>query len=141
MKYVLDSSVAVKWALTEPDSDRARRLRGEYRLGQHQLIAPDWFILEVMNILGKAAARKTITTVEAIQGLKLIFQDAPAFHPSLPLADRAFELALQHRRAVYDCLYLELALKEKCQLMTADEALVRQLQPIHGCLVALSSIP
>jgi hypothetical protein len=30
MKYVLDSSVAVKWAITETDSDKARILRDEY---------------------------------------------------------------------------------------------------------------
>ncbi len=30
MKYVLDSSVALKWVLPEPDSARATRLREEY---------------------------------------------------------------------------------------------------------------
>jgi hypothetical protein len=67
MKSVLDSSVAIKWVLIETDTDKARRLRDEYRQGQHQLIAPDWFNLEVMTILGKAAARKTITAAQAMQ--------------------------------------------------------------------------
>jgi predicted nucleic acid-binding protein len=53
----------------------------------------------------------------------------------------AFALALKHQRAVYDCRYLALALREKCDLVTADDALVRQLQPVYGCLVALSSLP
>jgi predicted nucleic acid-binding protein len=141
MKYVLDSSVGAKWVLTEVDSNKARRLRDDYRQGHHQLIAPDWFLLEVMNILGKAAARKTITPAEAVQGLSLILQDAPVYHPSLALAASAFQLALQHHRAVYDLLYLALALQEHCELVTADDALVHQLQPIYGCLVALSTLP
>ncbi|SRR5229473_4588033 len=141
MKYVLDSSVAVKWVLPEKDSDKALRLRDDYLQGIHQLIAPDWFTLEVMNILGKAAARKTITTAEALQGLADILKQAPAFFASLPLAHQAFQLALKHQRAVYDCLYLALAQQENCDLVTADDALVRQLQPIYGCLIALSSLP
>ena len=141
MKYVLDASVAVKWVLTEADSDKARRVRDEYQQGLHQLIAPDWFVLEVMNTLGKAAARKTITPAEAVQGQTLVLRDAPIFFPPLPLAGSAFQLALQHRRAVYDCLYLALALQEKCDLLPADDALVNQLQPVYGCLVALSSMP
>jgi predicted nucleic acid-binding protein len=141
MKYVLDSSVAIKWVLIEPGRDKAIRLRDAYRQGQHELIAPDWFVLEVMNVLGKSAARKTITPTEAAQGYALVLQDAPIFHPSRPLASAAFRLALQHQRAVYDCLYLALALQEKCELVTADDALVRQLQPVYGCLVALSAMP
>jgi predicted nucleic acid-binding protein len=141
MKSVLDASVGIKWALIEKDTDKARRLRDTYRLGQHLLIAPDWFIAEVMNTLGKAAARKQISAADARQAYADILQDAPVWHPTLPLLDEAFKLSLLHRRAVYDCLYLALAIREQCQLITADDALVRQLQPIYGCLVALSSLP
>jgi predicted nucleic acid-binding protein len=141
MKYVLDSSVAAKWVLPEKDSDKAIRLRDNYRQGIHQLITPDWFTLEVMNILGKAAARKIISPALALQDLADVLRDAPVFFPSLPLANSALQLALKHQRAVYDCLYLALAQQEICDLVTADDALVRQLQPIYGCLVALSSLP
>jgi predicted nucleic acid-binding protein len=141
MKSVVDSSVGVKWVIIEVDTDKARRLRDGYRLGQDDLIAPDWFLAEVTNVLGKAAARGRMTSAEALQAYAEMAQDAPTFHPSLPLLDDAFDLALQHQRALYDCLYLALALREKCRLVTADEAFVRQLQPTYGCLVALSSLP
>jgi predicted nucleic acid-binding protein len=114
MKYVLDSSVAVKWVLTEVDTDKALRLRDTYRGGQCQLIAPDWFQLEVANVLGKAAARKLITGADALRGYNNVLLDAPMLHESLPLADSAFQLALKHQRAVYDCLYLALAMQETC---------------------------
>src|SRR5438309_674701 len=141
MKSVVDSSVGVKWVLVESDTDKARRLRNAYRSGQDELIAPDWFLAEVSNVLGKAAARGRMSTAEAVQAYTDIVQDAPKLHPSVPLVRGALDLALKHRRAVYDCLYLALALREGCQLITADDALVRQLQPIYGCLVALSSLP
>ena len=132
MKSVLDSSVAVKWNIAEPDTDKALRLRDAYRLGQHELIAPDWFLAEVANVFGKAAARGRMTPAEALQAYQEVSRDAPKTHPSVPLVDHAFDLALKHQRAVYDCLYLALALREKCDLVTADDALVRQLQPIYG---------
>src|SRR5438105_11923917 len=87
MRAVLDSSVAVKWVLAEKDSDRARPLRDGYRQGQHALIAPDWFVAEVANVLGKAAARKTITAAEAAQGYADILNDAPVLHQSRVFVD------------------------------------------------------
>src|SRR5260370_4046103 len=129
MRSVLDASVGVKWVLAEVYTDKALRLRDDYRLGQQELIAPDWFLLEVSNVLGKTAARRMITHSEAKQAYAEIVGDAPVLLPSLPLLDDAFDLALKHRRAVYDCLYLALAIREKCDLITADDALVRQLEP------------
>lgn len=41
MRYVLDSSVALKWVLLEADSARAIRLRDDHLNGVHELIAPD----------------------------------------------------------------------------------------------------
>lgn len=110
MKYVVDCSVGIKWVLPETDSDKALRLREASRQGQHELIAPDWFMLEVMNVLGKAAARGTITSGEALQHYSDIVSEIQSFHPSAAaLAPAAFRLALQHQRAAYDCLYLALA--------------------------------
>src|SRR5438132_12354879 len=110
MKSVLDSSVAVKWSIAEPDTDKALRLRDAYRLGQHELIAPDWFLAEVANVFGKAAARGRMTAAEASQAYNEVVQDAPKMHPSVPLVKDALDLALKHQRAVYDCVYLALAL-------------------------------
>jgi hypothetical protein len=41
MKHVLDSSVALKWVLPEPDSGTALRLLDETNKAIHELIAPD----------------------------------------------------------------------------------------------------
>ena len=54
MKYVLDSSVAVKFVLPEPDSGKAIRLLDEYSKALHELIAPDIFSTEVANALVSA---------------------------------------------------------------------------------------
>lgn len=43
MKYVIDSSVMVKWVLAEPDSDKALKLRDDLRQSVHELLSPDIF--------------------------------------------------------------------------------------------------
>ncbi len=37
MKYVLDASVAIKWVIVEPDSNKATRLREDCRKAIHDM--------------------------------------------------------------------------------------------------------
>jgi predicted nucleic acid-binding protein len=101
MKYVLDSSVALKWVLAEPDSVQANRLRDDFRNARCELHA----------------------------------------HSYLPLLRRACDLSSHARIGVYDCLYVALAEREACQLVTADSKLVSNLQKQLPYIVALASLP
>ena len=65
MKYVLDSSVALKWVLPEADSAKAIRLRDESRNGIHELLAPDIFPSEIANGLASAERQKRIQKGES----------------------------------------------------------------------------
>lgn len=60
MKYVLDSCVAIKWALPEPETPRAARLMNDYRLGVHELLSPDIFPVEVAHAIARAERRGVI---------------------------------------------------------------------------------
>jgi predicted nucleic acid-binding protein len=51
MKRVVDSSVAFKWVVPETHSDKALRLRDDYRNGILELIAPDIFLIEIAHAL------------------------------------------------------------------------------------------
>lgn len=65
MKYVLDSSVALKWVLAEADSAKAIRLRDDYEKSLHELLAPDIFGLEVANGLAAAERQRRIRPGES----------------------------------------------------------------------------
>lgn len=58
--FVLDSSVAVKWALVEPGSDKALAIRDDVQKKIHEIIAPDVFASEVAHALTKAERLKII---------------------------------------------------------------------------------
>lgn len=141
MKYVLDSSVALKWVLPEPLSDKARQLRDDYRNGIHRLLAPDILPAEAAHALARAERRKIIPVGDAAKHLADLLMTAPRFPPYGPLLSRALAIASQERVGVYDCLYVALAEKENCELVTADDKLVKNLQPHFPFIKALSSFP
>jgi predicted nucleic acid-binding protein len=141
VKYVLDSSVALKWALPEADSAKAIRLRDEYRNGVHELLAPDIFPSEIANGLASAERQRRIRAGESAIFLNDILSAAPALHPSPPLLIRAMEVAISAKQAVYDCIYLALAEAEGCELVTADDQFARGLRLSYPFVVSLAALP
>jgi predicted nucleic acid-binding protein len=141
MKYVLDSSVALKWVLSEADSARAIRLRDEYKNGIHALLAPDIFLPEIANGLASAERQGRIKTGESAILLHDIVRTSPVLHPTAPLLLRAMALAIAIRRAVYDCIYLALAEAEGCELVTADDQFARGLRASYPFIVSLVTLP
>jgi predicted nucleic acid-binding protein len=140
VKYVLDSSVAIKWVLPEADSGKAIRLRDEYTNGIHQLLAPDLFPSEIANALASAERQKRIRPGESAVFLNDVLSAAPALHHTSPLLVRAMEIAIAAKQAVYDCIYVALAEAEG-ELATADDRLARSLHPAYPFIVSLAALP
>jgi predicted nucleic acid-binding protein len=145
MKTVIDCSAAFKWVVAEPDTDKAVRLRDDYRNGVLELIAPDLFPTEIANAILVAERGGRIPSGQGAQLLITVLNTFPVLHPALPdLMPRAYAIAAQARQtrmSVYGCLYVALAEREGCDLVTADDRLVRALQPQFPFIVPLSSLP
>jgi len=65
----------------------------------------------------------------------------PPLVTAVPLLPRALEIAKLFRQTVYDCLYVALAEREGRELVTADDKLVKAVQPTLPFVVHLSSLP
>ena len=141
MKYVLDTSVAIKTVISEADSAKAIQLRDDYNNAIHDLIAPDLFPTEVCNVLMMAERTGKIQAGEAAAFFAEYSLDLPALYDALPLLPRALEIAQQFRQSVYDCLYVALAEREGCELVTADDKLIRAVQPTMPFVIPASSLP
>jgi len=141
MIYVLDSCVGFKWLVVEQETDKARKLRDEYRLGVHELIAPDVFPIEVSHALTRAERQGRITAVEGAQLMTDMLNTLPKLFPSLPLLPRAYQISSSARIGIYDCLYVALAEQENCELVTTDARLLTNLQAQFPFIVSLSSLP
>jgi predicted nucleic acid-binding protein len=140
MKYVFDASVALKTVLPEQDSDSALRLRDEYSQGLHELLSPDVFVIEVAHSLTRAERKKTILEGEAIILYGQVLANMPELHSSLSLITRAIELSLQLRASAYDCLYVSLAERENCKLVTSDKKLVSVFSPHFPFILGLADL-
>lgn len=138
MRYVVDSSVALKWALSEADSADAIRLRDDYHGGFHELVAPDFLPLEIAHALTRAERQRRIAQAAGWGFWQDIMADCPALVPSNPLTPRAFELSSKKRIGVYDCLYVALAERERSGVVTADQ---RLLNTFPTLTIALASLP
>jgi predicted nucleic acid-binding protein len=116
MTLVIDASVAVKWMIREPGNDAARSL---FDLPD-PLIAPDWLLVEAASTFWKKVKSSELLEIHA----KRHIEDLPNFFsrlfPASSFVAQALELSFRLRHAVYDCLYLALALRENCRLVTAD---------------------
>lgn len=141
MKYVLDSSVAFKWAIVEQDTPKARQLRDDFLTGIHELIAPDLFPAEIAHAITRAERLKRITPAEGAQFLKDLFNILPQLYPYLPLLPRAYDLSSSIRIGIYDCLYVALAEREGCGLVTADSKLLSNFQFSFPFIIPLSAVP
>jgi predicted nucleic acid-binding protein len=119
---VVDSSVAVKWYIPEPGSDRAETLLSD----GSQLLAPDLLIPEVGNVLWKRRRDISVEDREAIAGA-LSSACSAYLYPSSVLLRGALSIADAYGRSVYDSLYLALAVSQDCLFVTADERFANSL--------------
>ena len=139
MRYVLDSCVGVKWLLPETGTDKALRIRDAFLQHAHELLAPDIFPVEITHALTRAERQGRLTPVRGKVLLKGMLGNLPPLHSSLPILPRAYELSSQFRVGVYDCLYVALAEREGCELLTSDDSLHGSL-PGHP-IVPLATMP
>jgi predicted nucleic acid-binding protein len=141
MKYVIDSSVTVKWVLTKPDSDKALKLRDDLRNSVHEFISPDIFTVEAAHALTRAERQARLLPGQARTLFLDILTTPPHIFPFQPFLLRAIEISSIMRIGVYDCIYVALAEQEKCELASADTTMVRVLQSTFPFIRALSSFP
>jgi predicted nucleic acid-binding protein len=141
MKYVLDSSVAFKWVVPEALSDKAIELQDQLRQGIHEFLAPDIFPVEIGHALTRAERQGRVSPVDGFVLWTAIMAECPKLFPSVSLMPRAYVISSQLRIGVYDCLYLALAERQNCGLITADQRLISNVQPHFSRIVPLASVP
>jgi len=127
---VVDASVAAKWFLPgngEALKDQAVALLDEYDSDEVRFVVPDLFYVEIASAIWKAVRVGRVTRAFGDQALLLLtLREFPTV-PSLKLLNRAFQIATDHGRTVYDSLYVALAVQAKTHLITADERLANAL--------------
>jgi predicted nucleic acid-binding protein len=130
LKVVIDSSVAIKWLITESYSPQAEQILQHYQSGDIEMLVPELIYAEVGNVIWKKHEFQGLGGEDA-RAVMLSFLHLPLnVVPTQQLLIDAFQLAITYRRTVYDSLYLALSQREQCEFITADEKLVHAVQRV-----------
>lgn len=116
MRFVLDTSAAVKCYAREDESDRALNLLASGA----SFTVPDFFPLEVASGLLCKERRSDVplgTAQRALLDFDLLDLEYVAHAPMLGAAT---SLASHHRHGVYDCIFLMIARDRSLPVVTFD---------------------
>jgi predicted nucleic acid-binding protein len=105
------------------------------------LLAPDVFPVEIAHALTRAERQKRIAVGDSGPLLADVLLTCPALHVYQPLLLRATEISSHLRVGVYDCLYVALAERERCAVVTADDKLIKNLQAQFPFIIDLQTLP
>jgi predicted nucleic acid-binding protein len=123
-QFVVDASVAVKWYLPEPLSDRAEAVLAD----TGTLIAPDCLYLDVATVLWQRVLRAEIDAATAGQIVAELRKVPFELRHTTELVAEAMALAVESGCTLEDSLYLALAVQAGCPVVTADRRLYDALK-------------
>lgn len=116
MSAVVDASAIVLLLLRLPGAEVVER-----EMGRDDLVAPAHLDAEVLSALARLSRQATIAPARAEQAIAALRRARVHRVPVPPLLDGAW--ALRHNVAAYDALYVTLAARLRCGLLTADRKL------------------
>ena len=117
MKAVIDTNVIAYFLLgTLPFVDEVRQFWHEVT----ETLAPATWEAELTNVIWMAIRTGLMPTHEGVQRLRLATRLGVQSIPSRALWEGALHRALDSRLAVYDTLFVELAIREELPLVTFD---------------------
>jgi predicted nucleic acid-binding protein len=116
---VVDANVVVKWFVAQPSSEDALALARS----DEELIAPDFLLLEVANAFWRSVRAGLMQADDAGAALSQVEPHFVHLAATSELTEEAFNIAIQLKLPIYDCIYLALARREGAPLVTADKRL------------------
>jgi predicted nucleic acid-binding protein len=119
MRYVLDASIAITWALRDEDHPLAD-LAFHY-IQADSVVVPGIWWYEVWNILVINERRNRISQADSAKFLRNLTQFSIGL--DLPKGVQVMDLCRKHKLSAYDAAYLAAAKSNRLPLATLDKAL------------------
>lgn len=119
---VIDTSVVVKWYVEEVRSEDAAAYIGEL------ITAPDLLLIELANALTKKVRANEIDFEQTVAAL-MQAETVVELVSTPPLLNQAVAIAVELDHPIYDCVFLALAERLNCPLVTADAKFGDKLRP------------
>jgi predicted nucleic acid-binding protein len=124
---VVDTNVALKWVLNEPDSTDAVRVANDIAATRGRLLLVDIARVEAVNVIWLQYHRGLLSEARARAALADLQQIPIVIVETEPLLGDAFDLALQFDIAVYDACFVAAVKQMGCLGVTADGPLIQKV--------------
>jgi predicted nucleic acid-binding protein len=119
---VIDTTIAAKWVVLEPDSERATALQSVDR----DFVAPSLLVSELGNVLRRKEREGALSANQLDMGLTRAIDAIDQFVREETLISRAVSLSRQFNHSTYDCVFLACA-ETRGILVTADTTFVSKI--------------
>jgi predicted nucleic acid-binding protein len=103
----------------------------EVETGRSRALAPELLVAETANVVLKKQRLGELNFEESRSLLRDMVSMPIELLPHLPLAQDAYNLALEHELSVYDALFLALALENNAVFFTAGHHLARAAEALQ----------
>lgn len=124
MTAVVDASVALKWQFEDEETtDLATALLHDFVDGRIELISLTLFTYEILNAITTAINRKRIGEEAGYRAISYLTSLRIELRNFEGLIGPTFYMARQYYLSTFDCAYMALAEKEKCDFLTGDKKL------------------
>ena len=131
MIAVVDASVALKFQFHDEEAvGPASLLLAHYVVGKIDLVAPTLLPYEIVSAVHVAINRKRIEETVGYRAVNYLVSLGINLHGFEELIETTFNLARRHGLSPYDCCYLALAERLKCDFITGDRRLYNSCQNI-----------
>jgi predicted nucleic acid-binding protein len=125
-RFVLDTSVTMAWCFEAQSDEYCKRVLRS--LDEYQAVAPQLWILEVVNILIVAERRNRLRSEQSLEFLESLWRlpiDVESNIGKMTFAHEIIRVSRANGLTSYDGAYLELAGRRSLPLATRDQALRR----------------
>jgi predicted nucleic acid-binding protein len=127
IRYALDTSILLRWfsQMSDPDTERALRLRAEHLGETIELVVLDQSVYELIHVLKESAFFDQEQISEALASLEYMhIQIVPYSHE---ITRKAGQIACEHDISIYAACFIALGAHLRCQAVTCDENLYRKV--------------
>jgi predicted nucleic acid-binding protein len=135
-EFVADSSVGISWTVLSQATSRTADLLQQVRNGR-PFVVPGLWCIEMSNALLRLKRRRRLPPDLYELARHMLSELAPEVDTEAPrlASGRIADLAGRYALSVYDCVYLELAVRRGIPLATRDRRLAKAAQAQGVALV------
>jgi predicted nucleic acid-binding protein len=134
VRYVIDTSVSVKWFAHEIGHEQAISLLDT----SIERYTPDLLFIEAGNALRKKLRNCEISRQQAEKSLSALFGCFTSVIPTILIVQSALKLAIELDHPVQDCCFLAAALNQNIPLVTADTRFIEKSGPYRSQILDLA---